>query len=327
MLTRRDCLRLTATTCAASTLLSRLASAQPSDIITRAIPSSGERLPIIGLGSSSSFSQLASAGDLDPLREVFRTLLDAGGTVFDTAPSYGRGSSEEAAGQIVGELGATDKIFWATKVNVARGGFGGFGRGGGDSAGADPDAARAQIANSFDLIGADPIDLIQVHNLGDVPTQLGILKELKQEGKVRYIGATTTFPRQYAELVEWMKKEPLDFIGIDYAVDNTAAAEEVFPVALDRGIGVLGYVPTGRTRLFSRVGDREIPDFAREFGVETWAQFFLKFAAAHPAMTTVTPATSDPEHMLDDMGAALGRLPDAAEQQRMVDFIDALPGA
>jgi aryl-alcohol dehydrogenase-like predicted oxidoreductase len=323
MLTRRDCLTLTATTCAASTVLSRLAGAQASDVMTRAIPSTGERLPIIGLGSSATFAQLASAGDLDPLREVFRTLLDAGGTVFDTAPSYGRGSSEEAAGQIVAGLGATDKIFWATKVNVARGGF----RGGGGSAGADPAAAREQIETSFELLGADPIDLIQVHNLGDVPTQFGILKEFKQEGRIRYIGATTTNAGQYGQLVEWMRSEPLDFIGIDYAVDNTTAAEEVFPVAMDRGIGVLGYAPTGRTRLFSRVGDREIPEFARELGVETWAQFFLKFAAAHPAMTTVTPATSDAEHMLDNMGAALGRLPDAAEQQRMIDFIEALPQA
>jgi aryl-alcohol dehydrogenase-like predicted oxidoreductase len=322
MLTRRDCLTLTATTCAASALLSRLAGAQTGDVTTRAIPSSGERVPLIGLGSSATFAQLASAGDLDPLREVFRTLLDAGGTVFDTAPSYGRGSSEEAAGQIVGELGATDRVFWATKVNVARGGF----RGGG-SAGADPGAAREQIETSFELLGADPIDLIQVHNLGDMPTQFGILKELKQEGRIRYIGATTTNPGQYGQLVEWMRSEPLDFIGIDYAVDNTTAAEEVFPVALDRGIGVLGYMPTGRTRLFSRVGDREIPQFARELGVETWAQFFLKFAAAHPAMTTVTPATSDAEHMLDNMGAALGPLPDAAEQQRMIEFIEALPQA
>jgi len=317
MLTRRDCLTLTATGCAASALLPRLLSAQSGDLITRAIPSSGEQLPIIGLGSSASFSQNASAGELDPLREVFRAMLDAGGTVFDTAPSYGRGSSEEVAGQIITELDATERLFWATKVNVA-------GRGGG---GADEAAARAQIENSFDLIGADPIDLIQVHNLGDMPTQFGILKELKQEGRVRYIGATTTFPGQYGELIEWMRNEPLDFIGIDYAVDNTTAADDVFPVAMDRGIGVLVYVPLGRTRLFDRVGDREVPEFAREFGVESWAQFFLKFAAAHAAVTTVTPATSQARHMLDNMGAAHGRLPDTAEQQRMIDFIDALPQA
>lgn len=317
MLTRRDCLTYTATACTASTLLSRLAAAQPGDVLARAIPSTGEQLPIIGLGSSATFSQHASNDELEPLREVFRALLDAGGLVFDTAPSYGRGSSEEVAGQLIGELGATERLFWATKVNVA-------GRGGG---GADPAEARAQIDRSFDYLGADPIDLIQVHNLGDMPTQIGILKELKEQGRVRYIGATTTRAGAYGDLVEWMQNEPLDFIGIDYAVDNTAAADEVFPVALDRGIGVLVYVPFGRSRLFARVGDREVPEFAREFGAETWAQFFLKFAAAHPAVTTVTPATSQARHMLDNMGAALGRLPDEAEQQRMIDVIEALPQA
>jgi aryl-alcohol dehydrogenase-like predicted oxidoreductase len=316
MLTRRDCLTLTATS-AASALPPRVVGAQSGDIITRTIPGSGEQLPIIGLGSSASFSQHASAGELDPLREVFQAMLDAGGLVFDTAPSYGRGSSEEVAGQIIAEIDATERVFWATKVNVA-------GRGGG---GADEAAAREQIENSFELLRTDPIDLIQVHNLGDMPTQFGILKELKEAGRVRYIGATTTSPGQYGALVEWMRNEPLDFIGIDYAVDNTTAAEEVFPVAMERGIGVLVYVPLGRTRLFDRVGDREVPEFAREFGAESWAQFFLKFAAAHPAVTTVTPATSQARHMLDNMGAAYGRLPDAAEQQRMIDFIDALPQA
>jgi aryl-alcohol dehydrogenase-like predicted oxidoreductase len=325
MLTRRDALSLTATTCATSVLLPRLAAAQASDIITRAIPKTGEALPIVGLGSSASFAQLATAGDMDPLRDVFRTMLDAGGTVFDTAPSYGRGSSEEVSGQLIDELGATERVFWATKVNVAGGGRGGFG--GGGSPGADPAAARAQIDASFDYLKADPIDLIQVHNLGDMPTQFGILKELKQAGRIRYIGATTTSPRQYGELIQWMQDEPLDFIGIDYAVDNTEAASEVFPAALDRGIAVLVYVPFGRNRLFERVGDREVPDFARELGAETWAQFFIKFAAGHPAVTTVTPATSKAHHMLDNMGAALGRLPDAAEQRRMIEYVESLPQA
>ena len=204
MLTRRDCLTYSAAM-AAGTLAPGLTAAQSGTINTRAIPSSGESLPIIGLGSSATFSQHASNEELDPLREVFRTLLDQGGLVFDTAPSYGRGSSEEVAGQLIGELDATERLFWATKVNVA-------GRGGG---GADAAAARAQLEQSFDYLGADPIDLIQVHNLGDMPTQFGILKELKAAGRVRYIGATTTFPGQYTELARWMRDEPLDFIGID----------------------------------------------------------------------------------------------------------------
>jgi aryl-alcohol dehydrogenase-like predicted oxidoreductase len=315
MLTRRDCLTHSAAISAAA-LLPRLAAAQSADVIKRAIPSSGEEIPIIGLGSSATFSELAMADDLDPLRNVFQAMIDAGGTVFDTAPSYGRGSAEEVAGQIAREQGITDRIFWATKVNVA-------GRG---AQAADPARAREQIARSFELIGTDPIDLIQVHNLGDMPTQLGILKELKQEGRIRYLGTTTTFPGQYGELAEWMRNEPLDFIGIDYAVDNTTAAEEIFPIARERGIAVMVYMPFGRTRLWNRVEGREVPDFARELGAETWAQFFLKFAAAHPDVTTVTPATSQARHMLDNMGAALGRLPDADLERRMVEHIAALPG-
>jgi aryl-alcohol dehydrogenase-like predicted oxidoreductase len=166
-----------------------------------------------------------------------------------------------------------------------------------------------------------------VHNVADIPTQLGVLKEYKESGRVRYIGTTSTSKGQYADLARWMREEPLDFIGIDYAVDNTSAATDLFPIARDRGIAVMVYMPFGRTRLWNRVEGHELPAFAREFGCETWAQFFLKFAAAHPDVTTVTPATSKPEHMLDNMGAALGRLPDAAEQQRMVEFVNALPQA
>jgi len=316
MLTRRDCLTYTASSCAASALWPQLAAAQ-GPAIRRAIPATGEEIPIVGLGSSATFSQLATAGDLEPLKEVFQTMIDAGGTVFDTAPSYGRGSSEEAAGQIAAELGLTDRIFWATKVNVA--GFGG--------GAADPAAAREQIERSFELFRTDPIDLIQVHNVADVPTQLGILKELKEQGRVRYVGVTSTSKGQYEALAGWMRNEPLDFIGIDYAVDNTSAADELFPIARDRGIAVMVYMPFGRTRLWNRVDGHEVPEFAREFGAESWAQFFLKFAAAHADVTTVTPATSSAEHMLDNMGAAAGRLPDAAEQQRMIEFIDALPQA
>jgi aryl-alcohol dehydrogenase-like predicted oxidoreductase len=316
MLTRRDCLTYTATTCAASTLLPRLAGAQANEVLKRAIPRTGEEIPIIGLGSSATFSQLAMADELDPLKEVFQTMIDAGGTVFDTAPSYGRGSAEEVAGQIADDLNLTDRLFWATKVNVA-------GRGGS----ADPAAASAQIERSFELLGADPIDLIQVHNVADVPTQLGILKEMQEDGRVRYIGTTSTSENQYDALASWMRTEPLDFIGIDYAVDNLSAAEELFPIARDRGIAVMVYMPFGRTRLWNRVEGHEVPEFAREFGAESWAQYFLKFAAAHPDVTTVTPATSKAHHMLDNMGAGFGRLPDAAEQRRMIEFIDALPEA
>jgi aryl-alcohol dehydrogenase-like predicted oxidoreductase len=314
MLTRRQYLKLTAAAGAAMAVDPRLLWAEPErGLITRAIPSTGERLPVVGLGSSATFAQVARGEDREALREVFRAMAEHGGTVFDTAPGYG--ASEEVAGRIVDELDLSDQIFWATKVNVA-------GRGGGA---ADPAAARAQIENSFERLRVPVIDLIQVHNLGDVPTQLGILKELKAAGRVRYIGVTTTSPRQYDDLVTIMRNEPLDFIGIDYAVDNLAVEETILPLAQEREIGVLVCVPFGRTRLWERVRGHEVPDWAADFDATSWAQFFLKFVIAHPAVTAATPATSRPHHMADNMGAAIGRLPDEATRRRMVEHIEALP--
>jgi aryl-alcohol dehydrogenase-like predicted oxidoreductase len=235
--------------------------------------------------------------------------------VFDTAPSYG--ASEEVAGRIVQELDATDTVFWATKLNVA-------GRGGGK---ADPAAARQQVERSFARIGKDPIDLIQVHNLADIPTQLPILREYKQEGRIRYIGVTSTRASRYPDLARVMREEEIDFIGVDYAVDNRESAETILPLAQDRGIAVLAYVPFGRRRLWSRVRGQTVPEWAQEFGAYTWAQFFIKFVAAHPAVTAVTPATSKPKNMLDNLGAATGELPDEATRKRMIEVVNALPPA
>lgn len=316
MITRRDLLKYSAFAGAAWSMNSRLLEAlQAEPLITRTIPGTSESLPVVGLGSSATFSRVARTDDVSALREVLRTLFDNGGTVFDTAPGYG--DSEEVAGEIVGELGAREQVFWATKLNVA-------GRGGGS---ADPAEARAQVETSFERIGKSPIDLIQVHNMGDPPTQLGILRELKAEGRVRYVGITTTDEDEYGDIATLMRNEELDFIGIDYAVDNRASAETVLPLAQERGIGVLIYAPFGRTRLWSRVEGREVPDWAAEFDATTWAQFFLKFVIAHPAVTCVTPATSRPENMLDNLGGGRGRLPDEATQQRMVELVDALPQA
>lgn len=314
MISRRDWLRLTAGAGAALSFHPRLLEAlTTSTLITRPVPSTGEMLPIVGLGSSATFSQVARSEDISALREVMRTMVENGGTVFDTAPSYG--ASEQVSGDIAHELGISDRIFWATKVNVARGGT------------ADPAEARAQIETSFQRIRKRPIDLIQVHNLADLPTQLGILKELKAEGRIRYIGTTFTGAQRYPDLAAAMRNEPLDFIGVDYAVDNRTAAEMILPLAQDRGIAVLVYVPFGRTRLWNRVAGRQVPEWAREFDATTWAQFFIKYVAAHPAVTVVTPATSRPANMLDNLGGGMGRLPDAAMLRRMAEYVDALPTA
>jgi aryl-alcohol dehydrogenase-like predicted oxidoreductase len=286
---------------------------QAAKLITRPIPSTGERVPIIGLGSSATFAQVARSEDVGALKEVMRTLVEKGGRVFDTAPGYG--ASEEVAGRVAKELGHTDKVFWATKLNVARGGP------------ADPAAARAQVETSFQRLGKRPLDLIQVHNMADVPTQLGILKELKKAGRVRYIGVTSTNEQQYPAVEAVMRNEPLDFIGIDYAIDNREVETTILPLAQQRKIGVLVYAPFGRTRLWGRVAGREVPAWAAEFDARTWAQFFLKFVASHPAVTAITPATSRAANMADNLAGGVGRLPTAAQRKRMIELVDALPAA
>jgi aryl-alcohol dehydrogenase-like predicted oxidoreductase len=316
MVTRREWLRITAAAGAVMSLDPRILRAlTPQEVMTRAIPSTGERMPVIGLGSSATFSRVARSEDVGALREVLGALVEHGGTVFDTAPGYG--ASEEVAGRIARELGITDDIFWATKVNVA-------GRGGGE---ADPTAAREQLERSFTRLGTEVIDLIQVHNLGDPPTQLGILQEYKEQGRVRYIGITSTSQQRYPDLAEVMRTYPIDFIGVDYAVDNRISAEEILPLAQERDIGVLIYAPFGRTRLWSRVSGRDVPEWAAEFDAHSWAQFFLKFVVAHPAVTAATPATSNAEHMIDNLGGGVGRLPTEEHLQRMAEFVDALPEA
>lgn len=314
MLTRRDCLKNTLIIGAATALPGSLVHAfESSQLITRAIPKTGEKLPIVGLGSSATFRDLAQRNDVAALSEVFKALLDNGGTVFDTAPGYG--ASEEVAGRIARDLGVTDDVFWATKVNVLPRGR---------SSGADPEAARAQIQRSFDRIGKKPLDLMQVHNLADVATQIPVAAEFKKDGKIRYIGTTVTRESRYADLEKAMRDFEIDFIGVDYAVDNRLAAERIMPLAQDLGIAVLVYVPFGRSRLFSRVSGVDVPEWAREIGIDTWGKFFIKYAAANPATTCVTPATSKAKHMIDNIGAAYGELPDAAMLRKMEQLVDGL---
>lgn len=314
MISRRNYLKLALAAGAALSVKPSILLADDTklSLITRAIPSTGERLPVVGLGSSATFASVARSEDADALRSVLQTLIDEGGQVFDTAPGYG--ASEQVAGEMANQLGIQEQLFWATKLNVA-------GRGGGS---ADPVAARAQLDTSFQRINKPVIDLIQVHNLGDVTTQLPLLRSLKEEGRVRYIGLTTTFERQYAALETLMQNEPLDFIGVDYAIDNRTMAQRIFPLAQERGIAVLVYAPFGRTRLWDQVRGHTVPDWAAEFDAYSWGQFFLKFVLAHPAVTAATPATSRPHHMIDNMGAAYGALPNEEQLQRMIAHIATL---
>lgn len=303
-------------------LLEALERLQERPLLRRTIPGTQESLPVVGLGSADSFSETALAEsreeDYGTIRAVLRALVDGGGTVFDTA--YGYGASEQVAGQVAQELGIADRIWWSTKVNAAR-------VNGGTSGTADPLETRYQIERSFLRLRRPQIDLLQVHNMGDPYTQLAQLKELKEQRYVRYVGVTTTFEGQYAALAEVMRREPIDFIGIDYAIDNRVVEERILPLAQDEGIGVLVYLPFGRSRMWARIGDRPLPEWAQEFDAHTWAQFMLKYVVAHPAVSVACPGTGDPAHMIDNLGGGRGRLPTEEHLRRMIDLVDSLPMA
>ena len=277
-------------------------------------------LPVIGLGGANTYSAKALAEsrteEYDAIGAVLQALVDGGGAVLDTA--YGYGASEQVSGQVAEELDIADPIWWATKVNAAQ-------VSGGDSDSADPEETFYQIQRSFLRLRIPQVDLFQVHNMGDPPTQLAILKELKAQGYIRYIGITTTFAGQYSALVDVMRSEPIDFIGIDYAIDDRTPEEVILPLALERGIGVLAYLPFGRDRMWARIGDRALPDWAADFDAHSWAQFMLKFVIANPAITVACPGTSDPVHMADNLGAGRGRIPDPDQLDRMSRLIESLP--
>lgn len=310
MSTRRTYLKAAWAAGAATALAPAGLLAAPAELplITRPIPRTGERLPAVGLGTSASFSRAAEGADTGALRTVLEALVADGGTLLDTAPGYGR--SEQVAGEVARAAGLTDTIFWATKLNVAAGG----GK-------ADVRTARAQLDTSIARLGKRPLDLVQVHNMGDPPTQLAILREYQRAKRLRYLGITTTFPSQYAALERVMQGEPLDFIGVDYAIDNRTMEERIFPLACDQGIAVLVYAPFGRTRLWQTVRSHALPDWAAEFDAHTWGQFLLKFVISHPVVTVATPATSSAAHMADNLQGARGRLPNAAMRQRMIDYV------
>jgi aryl-alcohol dehydrogenase-like predicted oxidoreductase len=276
-------------------------SAQDGGMPRRKIPISGEEIPIVGLGTSDEFNRVPSDG-LDPLKAVLRALLDQGGTLVDTAPIYG--NSENILGEIFADMGITESLFVATKVRTS-----------GRQSGLD------QMARSVQMLGKEPLDLLQVHSLSDVDTQLENLKAWKAEGKVRYIGVTVSRSTQYRELERVMRQQDLDFVQMNYSVVETDVEKMLLPMAQDRGMAVLVNRPFGNGRYFSRVGRMALPDWVTDFDCESWAQFTLKYALAHPAVTAVIPATSDPEHAVDNFRAGLGRFPDEATRARMREFI------
>jgi aryl-alcohol dehydrogenase-like predicted oxidoreductase len=273
--------------------------------IERPIPSSGERLPVIGIGTAKRWEPGTTAAEMATLREVLRQLAERGGKVIDTAPSYGE--AEAVAGELIADLGVRESLFLATKVGAT-------GR----------EAGIREVEASFRRLRVSRIDLIAVHNLRDTATQLGTLRELKQAGRIGYVGITTSFPRQYPDFERTMRAEILDFIQVDYALDSREAAATLLPLAADRGMAVMINLPFGRGRLFQAVQGRALPPWASSFDCASWAQFFLKYIVSHTAVTCCVPGTAKVEHLLDNLGSAQGRLPDAATRRRMEAFIDNL---
>jgi aryl-alcohol dehydrogenase-like predicted oxidoreductase len=324
MISRRDWLGTSLGAGAALALtpaLLRALQQSQGKLIQRAIPSSGEMLPVIGLSRGNVPADPAA------LKEVYKTLVDNGGRVLDAV--HGGASAEALAGTIATELGIQKQIFWSTKVSVPPRPLGTA------APKTDPAEARAHIEAVFARFKVPTIDLLQVRPFDDVPGYLAVLREMKKEGRVRYIGVTAAFDNQYPQLEAIMRNEPIDFIGIDYAIDNRNVEETILPLARERKIGVLAYFPFGgnvgpdRTTvvstLFPRVGTTPLPAWAAEFDAKSWGQFFLKYVISHPAVTVARVGTDKATHMLDNIGGGIGRLPDEATRKRMAAFIDALP--
>lgn len=280
-------------------------SAQGQSVIEKKIPSSGEAIPIIGIGTARRYEDVKSDGEKAPLRDTIRQFQTLGGKVIDSSPSYG--TAEAVVGELVEDLKIRDSLFLATKVSLRKGGR---------------ESGMAQIEASFKRYRTNKIDLLAVHNLLDTDTQLKTIRELKAAGRVRYVGITTSFDNQYNDFEQVMRKEILDFIQVDYALDNRDAGNRLIPLAGDRGMAVMINLPFGRGRLFNAVQGKKLPEWATEFDCASWAQFFLKYIVSHPAITCAVPGMARPEYVVDNLGAARGRLPDAAMRRRMEQFIE-----
>ncbi|GJE18701.1 aldo/keto reductase [Methylobacterium marchantiae] len=273
--------------------------------IRRAIPSSGETLPVIGIGTSRRYEVEPVPEKIAPLREAVRRFVALGGSVIDTAPSYG--TAEDVLGLILSQDGLREKVFLCSKVGAT-------GREGG----------AAEIARSFRRLNTDRIDLVAVHNLIDTTANLATLRELKARNKIRYLGVTVWRDSQFADLEAVMQRETLDFVQVNYAIDDRTAAERILPLAKERGMAVMVNVPFGRDRLFKAVQGRDLPPWTAEFDCTSWPQFFLKYVLAHEAVTCPIPGMAKAAYVEDNLGAARGRMPDAAQRTRMEAYVDAL---
>ena len=269
----------------------------------RAIPSSGEMLPVIGLGTYKGFDVGSNRKDRAALSDVLRTLFSYGGSAIDSSPMYGR--AEGVVGYLLSESQAQEKAFLATKVWTS-----------GRSAGVD------QMKRSTQLLRRQRIDLMQIHNLVDWRTHLATLRAWKDEGRIRYLGITHYSSSAYAEMERIMQAETLDFVQLNYSLDDREAERRLLPLAAERGMAVLVNLPFGAGSLFRTSRGKPVPPWMREAGCETWSQVLLKFAIAHPAVTCVIPGTGNPEHMDENCRAGLGPVLDDSLCKRLVAFWD-----
>ena len=304
-MTRRDATKLIGAAAASFLLPIDSTHAESSLMLTRAIPSSGEKLPVIGLGTWNVFDV-----DLDPqnerqLSDVLSLFVKSGARVIDSSPMYGR--AEQVIGALVAKLGLRDKLFFATKVWTR-----------GKRAGIE------SMERSMSRLQTKRIDLMQVHNLVDVGTQLATMREWKAQGRFRYIGITHYNSSAFDEVEKVLRGEKVDFLQINYSIMEREAEQRILPLAQDRQVAVIINRPFGGGDLFSRVRSQPLPAWAAEFDCRSWAQFFLKWIIAHPAVTCAIPATNNPKHLEDDVQAGRGGLPDAQRRQKMAELVGSI---
>lgn len=276
--------------------------APPQQMLQRAIPSSGEKIPVIGLGSWQVFDVGPDAAQRQPLEEVLSRFVALGGRVVDSSPMYGR--AEQVIGDIATKLGLHASLFLATKVWTS-------GR----------DEGIASMERSLAKLQTKKIDLMQVHNLVDARTHLATLRDWKEQGRTRYLGITHYNSSAYSEVAKLLRTEQVDFLQINYSLGEREAEKEILPLAQERGVAVLINRPFGGGDLFSRVRQKPLPDWAGEFDCRSWPQFLLKWIIAHPAVTCVIPATGNVRHLEDNMQAGIGILPDAKLRARMIETV------
>jgi diketogulonate reductase-like aldo/keto reductase len=285
---------------------------QSSPLITKVIPRTNERVPAIGMGTFLTFDVLPEQ-PRNNLQQVMRRFWDAGGRMIDVSPLYGM--SEVNVGEYARALGMTNGLFIANKIWAT-----------GEYLG-DRSQAQRQLEQSMKRLGRDRIDAMQVHSLVNVEMILPLLREWKKEGRIRYLGVTHhDLPLYSAPMTRWIENGDLDFVQVRYSILERGVEQRILPAAADRGTAVLVNMPFEKARLFEVVKGQQLPDFAREIGCENWAQFFLKYVISHPAVTCAIPATSNPDHLTQNMGALRGSLPDREMRTRMVKHMESLPG-